>query len=445
MTDNTTTKPTLDERLEKLEPAAMEKALSVFKEQLTAEYASYLNSCVHCGLCADSCHYYLADDEQENMPAHKVELIASVFKRYFTFLGKRFPGMVGARELDNRMIHDWIDSLFGRCSLCGRCTINCSVGLNIPYLIRAARNALSAIDLVPDGLQSTIDTALEKGNNMGIPKDGWLETVEWLEEELQDEVADETATLPMDKQGARLLYTVNPREPMFFPMSISAVGKIFHAAGESWTFSSDNYDVTNYGLYADDKAGAVMSRRLVDSVRGLNCQTMVLAECGHGFNANRWEGPEWLQEQYGMDVVSIIEVIAGYIRDGRLRLDKSRNPERVTLHDPCNLVRFGGIIEEQRFILKHAVSDFVEMTPNRQQNYCCSGGGGQLAMTRFSERRISAGRIKADQIRATGAKIVVTPCHNCIDQLMELNKHYKLGIQIKTVSEMVADAIILDN
>ncbi len=445
MTDSTTTKPSLDQRMAELDPAALEKALAVFKEHLTAEYVSYLNSCVHCGLCADSCHYYLADDEEANMPAHKVELITSVFKRYFTFLGKRFPGMVGARELDNRMIHDWIDSLFGRCSLCGRCTINCSVGLNIPYLIRAARNALSAIDLVPDGLQSTIDTALEKGNNMGIPKDGWLETVEWLEEELQDEVEDETATLPMDKQGARLLYTVNPREPMFFPMSISAVGKIFHAAGESWTFSSDNYDVTNYGLYADDKAGAVMSRRLVDSVRGLNCETMVLAECGHGFNANRWEGPEWLQEHYGMEVVSIIEVIAGYIRDGRIKLDKRLNPDRVTLHDPCNLVRFGGIIEEQRYILKHAVSDFVEMTPNRQQNYCCSGGGGQLAMTRFSERRISAGRIKADQIRATGAKIVVTPCHNCIDQLMELNKHYKLGIQIKTVSEMVADAIILDS
>jgi Fe-S oxidoreductase len=83
------------------------------------------------------------------------------------------------------------------------------------------------------------------------------------------------------------------------------------------------------------------------------------------------------------------------------------------------------------------------MTPNREKNFCCGGGGGQLAMTRFSKRRIEAGKIKADQIRATGAKVVATPCHNCIDQLMELNKHYKLDIEIKTVSEIVADAIIL--
>ena len=445
MTNETITRDPLMERMQALTADDLEKALETFRSQITTEYANYLNACVHCGLCADSCHYYLTDDDHANMPAHKVELVTSVFKRYFTFLGRRFPGWVGAKDLDSEMIGKWVDSLFGRCSLCGRCTINCSIGLNIPYLIRAARNALSAVGLVPDGLQSTIDTAMEKGNNMGIPKEGWLETVEWLEEELQDEVEDENARLPMDQQNARLLYTVNPREPMFFPMSISAVGKIFYAAKESWTFSSDNYDVTNYGLYADDHAGAVMSDRLVQSVNALGCDTMVLAECGHGFNANRWEGPEWLQKKYNMNVSSILEIIAGYIRDGRIKLDPTKNPERVTLHDPCNLVRFGGIIEEQRFILKHAAAEFVEMTPNRQQNFCCGGGGGQLAMTRFSERRLDAGKIKADQIRRTGASIVVTPCHNCIDQLMELNKHYKLGIRIKTVSEMVADALILDS
>jgi len=56
---------------------------------------------------------------------------------------------------------------------------------------------------------------------------------------------------------------------------------------------------------------------------------------------------------------------------------------------------------------------------------------------------LKTGKLKADQIKATGAKIVVTPCHNCIDQLMELNKHYKLEIEIKTVAEIVADALVI--
>jgi Fe-S oxidoreductase len=115
----------------------------------------------------------------------------------------------------------------------------------------------------------------------------------------------------------------------------------------------------------------------------------------------------------------------------------------VTLHDPCNLVRAGGVIEEQRFVLRRAVADFVEMTPNRVDNYCCGGGGGQLSMGEYRDRRVEAGKIKADQIRRTGARIVATPCHNCIDQLIELNQVYGLGVEIKTVAEIVADALVL--
>jgi len=64
-------------------------------------------------------------------------------------------------------------------------------------------------------------------------------------------------------------------------------------------------------------------------------------------------------------------------------------------------------------------------------------------MTRFAKRRIEAGKIKADQIKDTEAKIVASPCHNCIDQLLELNKHFNLGVKIKTVCEIVADALVI--
>jgi Fe-S oxidoreductase len=176
----------------------------------------------------------------------------------------------------------------------------------------------------------------------------------------------------------------------------------------------------------------------------LGCSELVLAECGHGFNSNRWEAPEWLRRKSGLRVRSILEVVAEYIRDGRIRLDPALNPKLHTLHDPCNLVRLGGIVEEQRYILSHAVQNFVEMHPNREKNYCCGGGGGQLAMTNFARRRLDAGKIKANQIKATGAEVVATPCHNCIDQLMDLRKHYKLAIEIRTVSEIAADSLVIE-
>jgi Fe-S oxidoreductase len=432
-------------RIRHLDSDQLESALTSFKRLLDDKAVANLQSCVNCGLCADSCHYYLITKESEAIPAYKLKLVTSVFKKLLTVLGGLAKESEGNGALDRETIERWVDSLYGRCTLCGRCALNCTMGINITRLIRIARTALASIDLVPPGLQSTVTTAVEKGNNMGIPRQEWLDTLLWLSEELQLEVGDPKAHLPIDKMGTEILYTVNPREPKFFPLSLLATAKIFYAAKESWTVSSDYYDVTNYGLYSgDDAAAGLISSRLRESMVKLGAKTLVLGECGHGYNSNRWEAPEWVSAEDKFRIKSVIQIIADYIRQGRIKLDRSRNQKVVTLHDPCNLVRLGGIIEEQRLILKNAVSNFVEMYPNREKNYCCGGGGGQLAMTRYAKRRLEAGKVKADQILKTRAKIVVTPCHNCIDQLSELNREYDLKVEIKTVSEVVADALVIE-
>ncbi|PWB72772.1 hypothetical protein C3F09_06090 [candidate division GN15 bacterium] len=418
--------------------------LRTLRTVIDSRLAASLNSCVHCGLCAESCHYYLATGDPKAQPAFKVGLVQSVFKRYQTISGRLFPALTGARDFDRGTTDEWIDSLFGLCSMCSRCTLNCTVGLDITRIVRAGRTTLAAMKLVPSELQTTVDTGVQSGNNMGISKQEWLDTAEWLNEELQQELASDSILLPIDRSEVNVLYAVNPREVKFFPMSLMAAARIFYAAGESWTFSADYYDVTNYGLFSgDNKAAALMSGRLQDALRKLKCRTLLLGECGHGYAANRWEAPEWFAATPEFQITSIVSLIADYIKQGRIKLNPSRNTKRVTLHDPCNLVRMGGVIEDQRFILNRAVTDFVEMYPNREHNFCCGGGGGQLSMTRFARRRIEAGKIKAEQIRKTGAKVVATPCHNCVDQLSELNKEYKLGVEIKTIAEIVSDALIL--
>ncbi|MGA2083596.1 MAG: (Fe-S)-binding protein [Holophaga sp.] len=439
--------PELDElesRLAGLGEADFQRGLEVFRGKLREAEASYLNSCVHCGLCAESCHYYRMDPDLENIPARKLDLIASVFKRNFTAMGRLAPGLVGARPLDREMTRAWVDAVFGRCSLCGRCSVNCTIGIALPRIFRAARAALGSMGLVPSDLQATVDNSLRYGNNMAVTREDWVETVQWIEEELQGETGDPEARLPLDKQGADLLFTVNPREPKFFPLSLQASAKVFWAAKADWTLASDHgWDLTNYGLFNcnDEQAGCI-TQNLVDAMARLGCRTLVIGECGHGFGAARWEGPEWLQKSYPFEIKSVLELMDDYLREGRIKVDPSRNTVPVTLHDPCNLVRHGGICEAQRRVLRQAVTTFVEMTPNREHNFCCGGGGGQLSMARYKQRRIQSGGMKAEQIRRTRARIVVAPCHNCIDQLMELNKEYKLNVQIKTVAEMVAEALV---
>jgi Fe-S oxidoreductase len=420
------------------------KALEVLKARLDGRLRTHLSSCVHCGLCGASCHYYLRYGEARFIPGNKADQLARLYRRYHTVLGRLLPRWVGARALDEKAVEEMVDVIFGGCTMCGRCTIHCSVGVDIPLLVRTARSLLLELGLLPKGLKSTVEAAVTTGNNMAIPREELVDTLRWLEEDLRLELGDDRAAIPLDAPGKHVLYTLNPREPKFFPLSISAQAKIFYAARESWTISTRCYDVTNYAYFsADDRTAGELVQRLFDEMKALKADVLALAECGHGFRAIRWEGPNWIKQAYPYPVVSVIELVADYIRTGRIQLDPSKNPKRVTLHDPCNLVRAGGVIEEQRFVLRHAVADFTEMTPNRADNYCCGGGGGQLSMSEYRDRRIDVGKIKADQIRATGARVVVTPCHNCIDQLIELNSVYKLNVEIKTLAEVVADALVI--
>jgi Fe-S oxidoreductase len=432
--------------MEQLSKEKIEQGLKVLRELKDSKLLTHLNSCVHCGLCAKSCIYYLAIPEAKYIPATKVDLVASIYRRYCTFTGRTIPKLVGARELDEESVETMVDLLYGACTMCGRCNTHCSIGVDISYVVRMGRAMLANMGMVPETLQKTINSALETGNNMAISDQDFVETLEWLEEDLQFEVNDDDAHIPLNQKGKDILYTLNPREPKFFPLSISAMAKVFYAADESWTISTKMYDVTNYAYYSGNlEESKVIARRLYDEMANLDAKKCVLAECGHGSRAFRWEGPNYLEKQYPFEVITSIELMAQYIRDGRIKLDPSKNPDKVTLHDPCNLVRSGGILNEQRFILKNCVMDFVEMNPYGDDNLCCGGGGGQLAMSEYNERRMNIAKLKADQIKATGAKVLVAPCHNCVDQLTQINVTFKLGVQIKTVAEIVADAIVLNN
>jgi CheY-like chemotaxis protein len=102
------------------------------------------------------------------------------------------------------------------------------------------------------------------------------------------------------------------------------------------------------------------------------------------------------------------------------------------------------MFEEPREVLSHVVTDFREMYPNRAENYCCTGGGGAMSMSEYTPRRLKSAQVKADQLRATGAKVVVTSCHNCVDGLADLIRHYKLDMKVTQLVNLVSDALVIE-
>ena len=424
-------------------PKNVQKAIDILTKHTDSKLLTHLNACVHCGLCETSCLFYKTFQESKYIPGKKVDMVSSIYRRYCTLLGRTVPKLTHARELDEETVKEMMDSLFGACTMCGRCVKHCSIGVDIPFVVRTGRRMLAAMGMVPQTLQATVDAASQTGNNMGIPTEDFVDTIEWMQEDLQDELG-ENATIPLNEEGKEILYTLNPREPKFFPLSIAAAAKIFYAAGASWTLSTEMYDVTNYGYFSgNDEEATAIAKKMFDEVHKLKCKTLVLGECGHGSRALRWEAPNYLKTHPDFKMVTLIEKLEEYIKSGRIKVDKTLNTKKYTIHDPCNIVRNGGLYNSLRYVTRQVVSDFVEMVPNGSDNFCCGGGGGMLAMSEYNERRLKVGKIKADQIAATGAQVVITPCHNCVDQLMQINHEYKLNVEIKSLAEVVADALVL--
>ena len=421
-------------------------ALEVLEKRLSRQLEAYLNVCAHCGLCNEICHYAASiPDDPTKIPTYKADQLRNIWKKNHEWLGRVFPWFVGAEKLDEKWLDNMVDIAFGSCTLCRRCTINCPFGVDTPAIIGTIRAMLTATNRTPEGLVAAIEAHLESGNNMLITSEEIVDTLEWMEEEMQNELNDPSATIPVDANNAKMVYTINPREGKYFPLTIQAAAKIFNAAGENWTVDSKNWDVTNYALFSQDiDTARRLSSWIVEAVERRGAEELIMGECGHGFRVMRWEAPNWLGRDLGFKVTSMIEKMAEYIEEGRIKLDPSKNPKRYTYHDSCNVARYSGVIDEPRYVIRNAVSDYVEMEPHGVQNYCCGGGGGMMAMTEFTKRRIEAGNLKAEQIRATGADIVLTACHNCVDALKDLNKEYKLGIKVQNLCEPVADALVIE-
>lgn len=145
----------------------------------------------------------------------------------------------------------------------------------------------------------------------------------------------------------------------------------------------------------------------------------------------------------------MFDLLIEYIKSGRIRLDKQRFQDRAAYHDPCNYGRkaekwFGyGFFKEPRWIMDQCLTDWVDLHPNRLHQICCGGGGGTLT-TGYNDERILYGRRKMDQIRSSGAGMVVLPCHSCHGQINAIKETYGMkDLVVKYLWEVVADCMIV--
>jgi ferredoxin len=181
---------------------------------------------------------------------------------------------MAALGLDDELIDSrwpWI------CTLCGRCENQCPMGVNLLKTFRKART-LRDRDKVPGPIHKGTMMNLQRGNNLGIPRDDFLGLLADLGQEL---AADGCPGfyVPVDKKGANIITTINSKEPFGEPDDMKFWWKIFYAAKEDWTVSSTNWEGVNWGLFSgDDPAWKEQVGRVLENARRLECKTLLLPE-----------------------------------------------------------------------------------------------------------------------------------------------------------------------
>jgi Fe-S oxidoreductase len=215
--------------------------------------------------------------------------------------------------------------------------------------------------------------------------------------------------------------------------SIVPAAAILNAAGISWTLSS--FEAVNFGAFVGDPARTkTIAGRIIAEAERLKVKEVAIVECGTAYRVMKQQ-----TGKHSFEVVAFIELIARYIREDKIRLDKTV-VDKITYHDPCQVARNGGVYEDPRFVLRSLADNFIEATPNREMNWCCGGGGGLVAMGEL-EFRMKSSKVKVEQIRNTGATSICTICENCHSQLTDLNEYYHLGLKVESLTNLAAHAL----
>ena len=416
-------------------PVDVAKVRRILAANNGARIRSWISICSCCGLCAESCFVYVSNDRNPRLsPAYK-------FRRTLGEMIRR-KGKVDRAFLEKCYEIAWL-----QCTLCKRCSMYCPFGIDVATMIAITRSVCHSQGVTPKQLAFFSDHCDRTGNHMGIPVEELVDTCEWMVEEVEDDYRG--VDIPVDQPSVKYMYTINPREPVYYPQDISNAAIIFAAAKESWTIPTFGWDCTNLPMFAGNRdLASKQVENVYEKALELNAQHVLITECGHAYRSLAFEGPYLAGYPDGkppLEIVHYVQLLYEYLRDGRIKIDPAKKiKEPITYQDPCNISRNGGLWEHARKIIPYIAKDFRDMAPNREHNHCCGGGGGIMPMgPDYKPFRMASGKLKADQIKETGAKIVITPCHNCFDQINDLSEEYELGITAFSLKEIIVEAMII--
>ena len=417
----------IEKGAEKLTPERIEKTINaVFDNEAGSRLKAYIETCAHCGLCSEACHFYLSRDKDPRFsPVGKVK------QTVWEMVDKKGKVSVEFMKQATQIAQT-------ECNLCRRCVQYCPFGIDIGYMMSLVRRIVHKLELTPLYIQDTSHSHSATMNQMWVKDDEWIDALIWQEDEIREELP--LARIPLEKEGAEIMYSVIGPEPKFRTQLIYQAAAIMNEAGCDWTMpATPGWDNSDMAMFTGDvEMMGRLKRTHFETAARLRVKKIVMGECGHAFRSVYDTGNRVLGWQMPpVQVVHALEFYWDLLNAGKIKVAKQIE-EPVTFHDPCNVVRGRGLHEKAREVVRAFCPNLVEMHPNREHNICCAAGGGVINCgPPFKNSRVESNSIKAEQLKATGVRICIAPCHNCHGGLEDIIHKYKLDMELKFLGEII--------
>jgi len=431
MTATTTTKGVpYDVQGDMSEDARRDAAMKGFVREFGAIAAAHMESCVRCGMCANACHFYVATGEPAYTPINKLRPFEQAYHRHAGPFAPiyRMLGIVPSVTVEK--LEEWERLLFDACTLCGRCTLACPMGIDIAELIKEARHGMFKAGLIPDRLQ-LMDRTTKAWGSPATPAEDFADIIKEAGEEYGVE-------MKVDLPQADYLVTVAPAELTDHTKALADVARIMNKMGLSWTYHSEGFEASNIGyLNGDTDLQEKMTRRLIDTAVKIKAKTLVLPECGHAYGAARWEAARWYGGDVPVRIIHMTEFLQEAVNSGKIKLN--RTDATASFHDPCQLVRRGGVTKAPREVLDKLGFKLKELESHGSMAWCCGGGGGVVSNVRADPIRYKAFELKKKEVEDAGAERFITACGQCRITLAQGAKHFNWDKKVESLLGLVAD------
>ncbi len=375
-----------------------------------------LDSCIKCGSCVDVCPVYAQTQQLETT-------MGGLFSNLKSFIRKAYglPGMVFGPTKTKDVPKEYSESPY-LCTLCGRCTMVCPAFIETKDLRIAARRFMVEKGEYPRIIDQLAETLNRVHNIIGEPNEDRSMWVQAL---------GEVPKHMFQKEKAKVVYFVGC-VASYFPMTkkiSQSFVQILEKAAVDFTILGGEEWCCGFPLIAagmGQKAKPLIQHNL-EKVREKGAERVVFAcpSCYH----------TWMeQSKTGIEIFHSTQFIKKLIDEGKISFKEKTT--KITYHDPCDLGRASGVYEAPREILRAIPGvELVEMEGNREQCKCC-GGGGNLEMVR-PELSAALAQAKIDEIKATGADMVVTACQQCIRTILTTARRKKIPIAAMDIAEFV--------